>query len=59
VSLTEGGRAKIEHLFPRFNAEETSLASTLTNQQQEQLAAVLRKLFKAVEQDGATDARAR
>jgi DNA-binding MarR family transcriptional regulator len=59
VSLTARGRAKIEHLFPRFNAEEASLASNLTKQQQEQLAAVLRKLLKAVEPDGATDVRAR
>ena len=48
VSLTSKGRAKIEDLFPRFNAEEAALASALTKQQQEQLAAVLRRLLLAV-----------
>ena len=48
VSLTPKGRAKIEDLFPRFNEEEAALASSLTRQQQEQLATVLRRLLRAV-----------
>jgi MarR family transcriptional regulator, organic hydroperoxide resistance regulator len=54
VSLTARGRAKIEDLFPRFNAEEAALASALTKQQQEQLATVLRRLLRAVAGDGDT-----
>ena len=52
VSLTPRGRRKIEQLFPRFNAEEAVLASALTRQQQEQLAAVLRRLLRAVTEGG-------
>jgi DNA-binding MarR family transcriptional regulator len=52
VSLTREGRAKIEDLFPRFNAEEAALASALTRQQQEQLAGVLRRLLRAVSPGG-------
>jgi DNA-binding MarR family transcriptional regulator len=53
--LTAKGRAKIEELFPRFNAEESALASALTRQQQEQLATVLRRLVQAVEATDASD----
>jgi MarR family transcriptional regulator, organic hydroperoxide resistance regulator len=52
VSLTPRGRAKIEDLFPRFNAEEAALASALTLRQQEQLATVLRRLLRAVSGGG-------
>jgi DNA-binding MarR family transcriptional regulator len=52
VSLTPRGRAKIEDLFPRFNAEEAALASTLTPRQQEQLASTLRTLLRAVSGGG-------
>jgi DNA-binding MarR family transcriptional regulator len=49
VSLTRSGSTKIEDLFPRFNAVETELAGNLTDRQQEQLAAMLRTLFRAVD----------
>jgi MarR family transcriptional regulator, organic hydroperoxide resistance regulator len=52
VSLTASGRATIEHLFPRFNAEESALASHLTGEQQDALASMLRSLLEAVERDG-------
>ncbi len=42
VSLTAPGRAEIEHLFPRFNDEEAKLVATLTDEEQEELAARLR-----------------
>jgi DNA-binding MarR family transcriptional regulator len=48
VSLTPSGRRKIEGLFPRFNAEEASVASALTAEEQEQVAAMLRSLFRRV-----------
>jgi DNA-binding MarR family transcriptional regulator len=49
VSLTGRGRTKIGQLFPRFNAEEASLASHLTDGQQHQLASMLRTLLRAVD----------
>jgi DNA-binding MarR family transcriptional regulator len=52
VSLTPSGRATIEHLFPRFNAEESSLASHLSEEQQDSLASMLRSLLRAVERNG-------
>ena len=48
VSLTPTGRAKIEELFPRFNAEEVSLTTHLRPEQQEQLAALLRSMLRRV-----------
>lgn len=48
VSLTPAGRDKIGELFPRFNAEEAAVASALTGEEQDQLAAVLRALLRAV-----------
>jgi DNA-binding MarR family transcriptional regulator len=51
ISLTRTGRSKIEHLFPRFNAEETSVARSLSGEQQEQLAVMLRMLLRAVATD--------
>jgi len=51
VSLTRRGRTTIEDLFPRFNAEEVSLASHLTAREQEDLAAILRTLLRAVDPD--------
>jgi DNA-binding MarR family transcriptional regulator len=49
VSLTRSGTEKIEDLFPRFNAEETSVASHLEPAQQDSLAAMLRTLLRAVD----------
>jgi DNA-binding MarR family transcriptional regulator len=51
VFLTGRGRTKIEHLFPRFNAEEATLAANLTEGQQQQLASMLRTLLRAVDPD--------
>lgn len=48
VSLTPRGRAKIEELFPRFNAEEVALTTHLDEGQQEQLAALLRSMLRRV-----------
>jgi DNA-binding MarR family transcriptional regulator len=48
VSLTPSGRRKIEDLFPRFNAEEASVASALSVEEQERVAAMLRSLFRRV-----------
>ena len=52
VSLTPSGRAEIEHLFPRFNAEETMVAGALENGEQERLAEMLRRLARAVDGRG-------
>jgi Transcriptional regulators len=49
VSLTEEGRTKIEEVFPRFNAEESAVASTLTPEQQESAASMLRALLARVD----------
>jgi DNA-binding MarR family transcriptional regulator len=48
VSLTDAGRRKIEHLFPRFNAEEVELTNHLDPQEQERLAALLRSMLRRV-----------
>ena len=49
VSLTREGTEKIADLFPRFNAEETAVASHLDAAQQESLATMLRTLLRAVD----------
>jgi len=49
VTLTRDGRAKIEHLFPRFNAEESTVAAALTPEQQVQAASMLRALLARVD----------
>lgn len=48
VRLTRSGTRTIEVLFPRFNAEESALAAHLAPAQQEDLAAMLRSLLRAV-----------
>ena len=48
VELTRAGRSTIEALFPKFNAEESSVASHLSASQQEDLATMLRSLLSAV-----------
>jgi DNA-binding MarR family transcriptional regulator len=48
VSLTPRGRTKIEHLFPRFNAEEAVIAGGLAARDQERLAWMLRALARSV-----------
>jgi DNA-binding MarR family transcriptional regulator len=49
VSLTEAGRTRIEELFPRFNEEETTIASVLDPDDQERLATMLRALSRRVD----------
>jgi MarR family transcriptional regulator, organic hydroperoxide resistance regulator len=49
VTLTSEGRAKIEHLFPRFNAEESAVAAALSPEQQDQAASMLRALLARVD----------
>jgi MarR family transcriptional regulator, organic hydroperoxide resistance regulator len=46
VSLTDKGRRKIEHLFPRFNAEEVAVTEHLDAGQQEELASMLRSMLR-------------
>ena len=48
VELTPSGRMTIEGLFPKFNAEEASVVSHLSADQQDSLAAMLRSLLRAV-----------
>ena len=48
VSLTAEGREKIEHLFPRFNAEEVAVTDHLEADQQEALASMLRSMLRRV-----------
>lgn len=48
VELTAEGLATIEHLFPKFNAEESSVAAHLAPSQQDDLASMLRSLLRAV-----------
>jgi len=49
VSLTAEGRSTIEHLFPRFNAEETTIAGALNERDQDRLASMLRSLTRSVQ----------
>ena len=49
VSLTPAGRKTIEHLFPRFNAEETAVAAALGERDQVRLASLLRSLSRSVQ----------
>ena len=48
VALTPSGRRTIESLFPKFNAEESAVAAHLGPEQQDDLAAMLRSLLRAV-----------
>jgi DNA-binding MarR family transcriptional regulator len=48
VSLTREGRTKIEQLFPRFNAEEASVAGALSAAEQDELARLLRTVARSV-----------
>ena len=51
VTLRPRGREVIEHLFPAFNAGETNVSSSLTLEEKEQLASLLRKVIRSVEPD--------
>jgi DNA-binding MarR family transcriptional regulator len=57
LSLTPSGRRKIEELFPRFNAEEAQVASSLSGEEQDHLASMLRGLLRRVERTGRRDPR--
>lgn len=48
VKLTAKGRRTIERLFPAFNVEEAAIASHLPPERQDELAATLRALLRAV-----------
>src|SRR5271170_3779862 len=49
VSLEPAGREVIERLFPAFNAGEARVSSSLTEDEKEQLAYLLRKIIRSVE----------
>jgi DNA-binding MarR family transcriptional regulator len=56
VSLTSEGRAKIEQLFPRFNAEEVAVTDHLEGEQQQALASMLRSLLRRAGAEDRPDA---
>lgn len=49
VSLEPKGAAVIERLFPTFNQGEAMVSACLTEDEKEQLAALLRKIIRSVE----------
>jgi len=49
VSLEPKGLGVIERLFPAFNQSETFVSSSLSPQEQDQLASLLRKIIRSVE----------
>ena len=51
VSLEPRGRAVIEHLFPAFNQGEAQVSASLTEREKNQLASLLRKIIRTVEED--------
>jgi MarR family transcriptional regulator, organic hydroperoxide resistance regulator len=51
VSLEPKGLAAIERLFPAFNADEAQVSATLTEEEKEQLAHLLRKIIRSVEEE--------
>ena len=51
VSLEPPGRAAIEHLFPAFNMGEAQVSASLTEREKNQLASLLRKIIRTVEED--------
>ena len=50
VGLTDCGRSMIKRLFPVFNKHEAMVVSTLTEKEQAQLARLLRKVLRNVEE---------
>lgn len=50
VSLEPKGLGVIERLFPAFNLAEAAVSAALTEQEKEQLAALLRKIIRSVEE---------
>ena len=51
VSLEPPGRAVIERLFPAFNAGEALVSASLTEREKNQLATLLRKIIRTVENE--------
>jgi MarR family transcriptional regulator, organic hydroperoxide resistance regulator len=51
VSLEPKGEAVIERLFPAFNAGETQVSGGLSDREKNQLARLLRKIVRSVEED--------
>jgi DNA-binding MarR family transcriptional regulator len=51
VSLEPRGQDVIERLFPAFNRGEALVSATLTPKEKDQLAALLRKIIRTVEDD--------
>ena len=50
VSLEPKGLGVIERLFPAFNMSEALVSASLTEQEQTQLASLLRKIIRSVEE---------
>ena len=50
VSLEPKGLGVIERLFPAFNMGETFVSASLTEQEKNQLASLLRKIIRSVEE---------
>jgi len=51
VSLEPRGLDVIERLFPAFNRGETLVSASLTDREKDELASLLRKLIRTVEED--------
>jgi DNA-binding MarR family transcriptional regulator len=49
VALTDEGERKIAELFPRFNADERSLTSCLSAEDQDAIATMLRSLLRSLD----------
>jgi DNA-binding MarR family transcriptional regulator len=54
VSLEPKGLAVIERLFPAFNEGEARVSSSLTEDEKNQLAALLRKIIRSAEASAAS-----
>ena len=54
VSLEPRGRDVIERLFPAFNRGEALVSASLTAREKDQLASLLRKIIRTVEDGDAT-----
>lgn len=51
ASLEPKGRSVIERVFPAFNQGEAMVSASLNDREKEQLASLLRKIIRSVEQD--------
>ena len=51
VSLEPPGRTAIERLFPAFNMSEAQVSASLTEREKNQLASLLRKIIRTLEED--------